>query len=108
AFVARSTARATDHVHLERSTARHFVRFLRGDAGKPGGWVKRNAGPVSVIEQRYVDHLRRERGLAERSISVYAPYVRSFVAWLAASGREPPLSALTAADIREFLLEKTR
>ncbi len=39
AFVARSTRRAEDRVHVERSTARHFVRFLRGDAGKPGGWV---------------------------------------------------------------------
>ena len=108
AFVARSTRRGKDRAHLERSTARHFVRFLRGDAGKPGGWVKRRTGPVSVIEQRYVDHLRRERGLAERSISVYAPYVRTFVAWLAARRRQPPLSGVTAADIREFLLERTR
>jgi hypothetical protein len=37
AFVARSTHRAKDRVHVERSTARHFVRFLRGDAGRPGG-----------------------------------------------------------------------
>jgi site-specific recombinase XerD len=108
AFIARATRRAKDRVQLERSTARHFVRFLRGDAGKPGGWVTRSTGPVSVIEQRYVDHLRRERGLAERSISVYAPYVRSFVEWLAARSRQPPLSGMTAGDIREFLLEKTR
>lgn len=108
AFVARSTRRAKDRVHVERSTARHFVRFLRGDAGRPGGWVKRSTGPASVIEQRYVDHLRRERGLAERSISVYAPYVRSFLAWLAVRGRQPPLSGVTVAGIREFLLEKTR
>jgi site-specific recombinase XerD len=108
AFLARSTRRTKDRVHVERSAARHFVRFLHGDAGKPGGWVKRSTGPASVIEQRYVDYLRRARGLAERSISVYAPYVRSFVAWLAARGRQPPLSGVTAADIREFLLEKTR
>jgi site-specific recombinase XerD len=108
AFVARSTRRAKDRVHVERSATRHFVRFLRGDAGRPGGWVKHSAGSASVIEQRYVDHLRRERGLAERSISVYAPYVRSFVAWLAARGRQPPLSGMTVADIREFLLEKMR
>lgn len=92
AFAARSTPRAKDRVHVERSTARHFVRFQRGDASKPGGWVTRRAGPASVIEQRYVDHLRRERGLAELSISVYAPYVRSFVAWLAAKGRQPRFS----------------
>jgi site-specific recombinase XerD len=108
AFVARSTRRAKDRAQVERSAARHFVRFLRGDAGKPGGWVTRSTGPASVVEQRYVDHLRRERGLAERSISVYVPYVRSFVTWLAARGRQPPLSGVTVADIREFLLEETR
>jgi len=108
AFVARSTRRAKDRVHVERSAARHFVRFLRGEAGKPGGWVKHSAGSASVVERRYVDHLRRNRGLAERSISVYAHYVRSFVAWLAARGRMPPLSDLTVADICEFLLEETR
>jgi integrase/recombinase XerD len=108
AFVARSTRRARDRVHLERSTARHFVRLLRGDAGKPGGWVRRSIGPVSAIERRYVDHLRRERGLADRSVSVYARYVRSFVAWLATEGRRPLLSGVTTAGIREFLLEKTR
>lgn len=106
AFVARSLHRAKDRVHVERSAARHLVRFLRGDAGKPGGWVKRSSAPASMVEQRYVDHLRRERGLAERSISVYAPYVRSFVSWLAARGRQP--SAVTVNDIREFLLERTR
>src|SRR5512142_837831 len=31
AFLARSTRRAKDRVQVERSTARHFVRFLRGD-----------------------------------------------------------------------------
>lgn len=108
AFVGRSTARSGDRIRIERSTARHFVRFLRGDAGKPGGWVRRSTEPASVIEKRFADHLRRERGLAERSISVYAPYVREFLAWLAAKGRQPPLYALTVADIREFLLEKTR
>jgi integrase/recombinase XerD len=108
AFVARSTRRGKDRVQVERSTARHFVGFLRGDAGKPGGWVKSSTGPSSVIEQRYLDYLRRERGLAERSISVYGLYVRRFEAWLAARGRQPPLSGVTVADIREFLLEKTR
>jgi site-specific recombinase XerD len=108
AFVARSTRRAKDRVQVERSAARHFVQFLVGDAGKPGGWVRRGTGPASVIEQRYVDHLRRERGLAERSISVYVPYVRSFLTWLAARGRQPPLTGPTVEDIREFLLAGTR
>lgn len=108
AFVARSTSRAKDRVQVERSAARHFVRFLVGEAGKPGGWVTRGTGPASVIEQRYVDHLRRERGLAERSISVYVPYVRSFLTWLAARGRQPPLTDLAVEDIREFLLARTR
>jgi site-specific recombinase XerD len=108
AFVGRSTRRAKDRVHVERSAARHFVRFLRGDAGKPGGWLKLSTGPASVTEQRYVDHLRRERGLSERSISVYSLHVRAFVAWLAARGRPPPLSGVKVADIHEFLLEKIR
>ena len=108
AFAERSTRRTTDRVHVERATARHFVRFLRGEAGKPGGWVKRTIVPASAIEQRYVEHLRRERGLAERSIGVYAPYVRGFMAWLAAKGRQPPLVGLDVADIREFLLQRTQ
>lgn len=108
AFVARSTRRAQDRLQVERSAARHFVRFLVGDAGKPGGWVTHGTGPASVMEQRYVDHLRRERGLAERSISVYVPYVRSFLTWLAARGRQPPLTGPTVEDIREFLLAGTR
>jgi len=103
AFVSRSTRRAKDCVRVERAAARHFVRFLGGDAGKPGGWVKHSAGPASTIEQHYVDYLRHVRGLAERSISVYALYVRIFVAWLAARGRQAPLSRVTAADIRQFL-----
>jgi len=108
AFVARSTHRSRDRVRLERAAARHFVRFLRGDAGKPGGWVKHSGGPSSEVEERYVHHLRRERGLAERSVSVYAFYVRMFVAWLGERGSQLPFSRLTATDIRQFLLEKTR
>ena len=62
--------------------------------------------PADAITHRYVTFLRRERGLAENSIAVYAPCARDFFTYRVAHSGDLALEALDAEMIRAFLLSR--
>ncbi len=63
-------------------------------------WLKLTA----IVE----DYLRSERGLTERSVEIYMPYVEAFLSsQAAANGRFRPRS-LDAQAVRDHLLARTR
>jgi integrase/recombinase XerD len=52
---------------------------------------------------RFLDHLRFERGLSERTLEAYTHDVLRLAVYLSAAGREEP-GAASAADLRSFVL----
>jgi site-specific recombinase XerD len=61
-----------------------------------------------VIKTHYVDFLRNERGLTERSIYVYSPFIQEFLTeWVDRTGSGSP-EAWDAQFVDEFLLHHAR
>lgn len=89
----------------ERATLRNFLAHLRARGvciPAPASLVT----PTEEATQRYVAFLRRDRGLADNSIAVYAPCARDFFAYRVAQAGRLALEALDADTVRAFLLER--
>ena len=103
AFVKRLTGAPVARVQFEIAVLRLLLAYLRGEA------IVRLPAPVDEsaidhINGRYVDYLRQDRGLAENSVLVYAPFVRDFLnSQDAGDGRVFP-DAFDAMTIRDHLL----
>jgi site-specific recombinase XerD len=110
AFIGRvpRRSRTRDRVALERATLRRFLRYLRGESGSEATRPWMRVPYMFELERRYVDYLRSERGLAERSICTYAPFVRDLLTWRAGRSGSPGCRALDALTVREFLIERVR
>ena len=110
AFIGRvpRRSRTRDQVALERATLRRFLRHLRGESGSEAARPWMRIPYVFELERRYVDYLRSERGLTERSICVYAPFVRALLTWREGRSGSPGSGALDAPTVRDFLVERVR
>lgn len=107
-FVDRLPRRRRYRRSLERTTLRLFLRYLRQEGVVPTPPPPIDSSPGADLERRYVHHLRHERGLAERSVCVYQPFVHDFLAdWAARTGSVSP-AALEAQTVRDFLLDRAR
>ena len=93
------------HRSHERAALQQFLEHLRGI-----GVVPPCPGPepslADVLVERYVDHLRHGRGLAERSIAVYSPYVRAFVVAQQLGEGRAIGATLDASVVRRHLLDR--
>jgi len=89
---------------MERATLQQFLEHLRGLGVVP---PHRASEPSSanVLVQRYLDHLRKDRGLCGRSIEVYSPFVHAFVA---AQRLPERVASLDASAVRKYLLHRSR
>ena len=85
AFVRRSPRGRKSRLKFEFAGVRLFLGYLRGTAGLQ---CPAPQAPVSSsLLQQYENHLRKDRGLAENSLRVYLPLIRTFLASkLAGSG----------------------
>jgi hypothetical protein len=77
AFVKRSGQRSKARAAYELSVLHPFLDYIRVEAGILIAPSQIDPSATSQIEQRYQDYLRTERGLTERSIYVYLPYIVS-------------------------------
>lgn len=104
AFLARSSGKAKDFVAVQRRAIRQFQRFLRSgtDAAHPP--APRSTSVGRDLLRDYEDYLRNNRGLAENSIHVYIPFIRSFLT--SQKGRTDRVSQrwLNTLAIRDFVL----
>ena len=106
-FVKRLNGAPVARVQLEIAVLRLLLSYLRGEA------VARLPTPddesaIDHINRRYVDYLRQDRGLAENSILIYAPFVRNFLnSQDAGDGRVFP-NAFDAMTIRDHLLIRSK
>lgn len=62
----------------------------------------------SVIEMRYADFLREEKGLAELSLKVYMPVAKDLLHYLEQEQGAPTVRQLDASLLRTFLFERSQ
>ena len=105
AFVLRLPRGGKSRLKSELAAVRLFFGYLRATAGLQGSAPQAPVSPTASILQPYENHLRKDRGLAENSLRVYLPLIRTFLASkLAGSGFPQSLKALT---IRDFVIAHT-
>lgn len=106
AFVKRSTGAPAARVQFELAVLRLLLVYLRRQAEVPLA-APGDESAIDRIHSRYVDYLRQDRGLAENSILVYAPFIRDFLrSQNADDGRVLP-DAFDARTIRDHLLARS-
>jgi integrase/recombinase XerD len=105
AFVRRLPRGGAPRLKFELAAVRLFLGYLRANAGLQFP-VPQAPTSTATLLQQYENHLRNGRGLAENSLRVYLPLVRTFLASkLAGNGFPRSLKALT---IRDFVVAQTR
>ncbi len=108
AFLGRSRERRTSRVPIEKSALRLLLDYLRHSAGVPGPLPSPCPSPVDELVCKYVDYLRKDRGLAENSILVYVPFVRDLLRDQVSRAGGLSVKAFDVATIRSFLLNHVR
>lgn len=104
-FVARLRQKGNPRLKFEFAVMRLFFRYLRGTAVLQGPHPQPPASFTGRLLQEYENHLRKDRGLAENSLRVYLPLIRTFVASKLGGSLPQSLKALT---IRDFVVAQTR
>jgi site-specific recombinase XerD len=107
AFVHRKPHRQTTR-DFELGTLRQFLSYLRTIGKVPLPPQPSVAAPTGDIEQRYLQYLRQDRGLAANSLRLYLPFVRAFLRAQAAIPHGAPPGAWTAERVQDFLLASSR
>lgn len=107
-FLGRSPERRKTRVRFEKSALRLLLNYLRHGAGVTGSVPSACPSPVDDLVCRYVDYLRKDRGLAENSILVYAPFVRDLLSDQVSKTGSVSVKAFDSAAIRKVLLTRAR
>jgi len=89
------------------STMLQLLDVLRSTGVVPRSDHHCEESPATVLMGRYEAYLRRERALAETTITGYRPFVLEFIADHLRDGSDRP-SVLGPRDVEEFLLARVR
>ena len=106
AFVERCGQRSKTRVRFELAAVRPLLGYLRINAGLPTPPLRIDSSAAGELERRYGDYLRTERGLTERSICVYLPFIHDLLGELVAKTGSASPVALDALIVRDFLLDR--
>jgi integrase/recombinase XerD len=107
AFVERSPRKRKARVKLELAALRPLLEYLRVEAGRPISPLSIDASPAADLTRRYMDYLRKDRGLTENSVHVYIPFIRDFLTSQIAGGGCLSPGAFDALTIRSYLLARS-
>jgi len=103
AFLGRMPERSKEQLALERPAVYGFLKHFRTCHPVVGRIQGSSKPEVSPHEKAYIDYLRNDRGLTERSINVYRPLAEEIIDGLSDATGSPPLRA---SFVREFFLER--
>jgi len=106
AFVLRLPRVGKSRRKFELAEVRLFLGYLRATVGLQFSPAEAPVSSTASLLQQYENHLRKDRGLAENSIRVYLPLVRSLLASKIADRGFP--QSLNALSIRDFVIAQTR
>ena len=104
-FLKRSPRSSKDRFARERAAVRMFLRFLRDGGEVAPLSFPTNLSPVDEFKKSYIDYLRNEQGLSERSVYVYLPFVGAFLTEILDQNDCTDLKKLNAKVINKFLLD---
>ena len=107
AFANRSVDAPTARVQFELSVLRLLLTYLRGET-IVRLTAQKDESSINLLHGRYVDYLRQDRGLAENSVLVYAPFIRDFLNSQKAGNDRIPLDSFDATTIRNHLLTRSK
>ena len=91
-------------IKAERVALRLLLQYLRVKSVVKISPTPIVGSPSNVLEKRYTEYLRQDRGLAENSLRVYVPLIRDFLAGQIAGGSGLSSTSLNARMIRNYLL----
>lgn len=89
---------------MERATVHQFLEHLRAIGAVPPRRA-REPSAAQLLLERYLEHLRGDRGLCGRSVEVYAPFADAFVETQELPAR---IASLDATAVRTYLLDRSR
>jgi site-specific recombinase XerD len=95
-----------DRLRFKRALLLAFLRHLHYTGVIPNSEESVEQSPARQIEQDYADYLRDERGLSSKSLQVYLPPVRMFLADYLGEPRDVSLCDLNAETVRAFVLSR--
>lgn len=107
-FAGRSRRKQKKRRAFELAVLRPFLQHLRRTAGVEPTVQPNECVPSFKLEQDYVDYLRTERGLADRSVGAYAPHVHSLLLDLSAKHGSATAEGLNAGMIRAFVVDRAQ
>lgn len=108
AYSERSPKRRKSRVKFELSVLQPFLEYLRAEAGLSSPSLFIDGSPAEDLKRRYIDYLRKVRGLAEHSIQVYAPFIADFLnELLSKTGCVSP-KAMDAQMVQVFIINRIR
>jgi integrase/recombinase XerD len=107
AFVSRSPRNRKAHVKAELAVMRLLFEYLRGYAGLQRPPSQDCVSAADALLQNYKDYLRRDRGLTDNSVLVYAPFIRDFLAAQTTRMDRVSLELFDTLIVRNFILEQT-
>ncbi len=104
--VAAFLARRSHRSDKDRAPAalQQFLKYLRG-VGVVSPPRSVEPSPAELLVQKYLAHLRDDQGLCPRSLEIYSPLVRTFIA---AQRLPKHLADLDAVAVHRYLLEQSR
>lgn len=107
AFANSQSGVQASYVRFKLSVLRLHLAYLR--AQRLVRVPLSNAEPeVDCIHRQYVEYLRQDRGLAERSVYTYAPFIRDFLDSQNAGNGRISAHAFDAATLRNHLLIRAK
>lgn len=107
-FVARLPRKRKARRAFESAALRQFLQHLHRTARIASASAEDECASTLEVEQRYVDFLRKERGLADNSVRVYAPHIHNLLLALISKHGSVSLEKLNAEMVHSFLLERAR
>lgn len=92
---------------IKRRTLHQLLSYLRMEGRIPPS-VKANEplSAAAALQGRFDHHLLQQRGLSERSVQAYRPFIRDFLAERVAKTGSACPATLYPQDVRNFLLTR--
>jgi integrase/recombinase XerD len=107
AFLKRKPGTLPRRLKYRHAALSGFLKYLRHiDLISPP--APRVASPGDDLIREYVEYLRRDRGLAPRSVLVYVPFIRDWLSDHIARMGGVTMGAFDPATIQQFLVDHTR
>lgn len=107
AFLKRTSGTVPRRLKYKHAALAGFLKHLRG-VGMISAPAPRAPSAEDDWIAKYVEYLRRDRGLAPNSVLVYVPFIRHWLREQIARTGGVSMDAFDAPTIQRFLLDHTR